>query len=268
MIKKILLGLVGFSVALYVGLCGYLFVTQRSAIYQPHLTAPDGLTGYIALAVTVPGIGVMHDWSLPAAADQPTVIFFHGNGASTTSFSEVGARLHVHGWGVILAGYPGYSGNPGTPSESALMADARATIAALARGSRVIVWGHSLGSGVASRMASEGRVAGVVLESPYTALPDIAARLYPYIPVRLLMLDKFDTQSLVGRIDVPVLIFHSTDDSEVPFTMGETLAHELGTRATFVRMEGVGHYPHHRDLTGIVVKWAQDHHLTKVAPGS
>src|SRR4029077_12677166 len=167
--------------------------------------------------------------------------------------------------GVVLAGYPGFSGNPGTPSEDALMSAARATIAALPQGSRIIVWGHSLGSGVAARMASEGRAAGLVLEAPYTALPDIAARLYPYIPVRPLMLDTFDTQSLVDRIKVPVLIFHSTDDGEVPFVMGETLAREWGARATFVRMQGVGHYPHRRDLTGTVVEWAQDHQLTLAA---
>jgi hypothetical protein len=262
MIRKILLGLVSFGVALYVALCGYLFATQRSAIYLPHLTAPDSPAGYAALNVTVPGIGVMHDWSLPADGGQPVVIFFHGNAATTTAFSDVGASLHARGWGVVLAGYPGYSGNPGTPSEDALMADARATIAALPRGSRIIVWGHSLGSGVAARMASEGRAAGLVLEAPYTALPDIAARLYPYIPVRLLMLDKFDTASLADRIKVPVLIFHSTDDPEVPFAMGESLAHELGPRATFVRMKGAGHHPHRRDLTGLVVKWVQDQQLT------
>src|SRR5215475_2150546 len=146
MAKKILLGLAGLCAAFYVALCGYLFITQRSAIYRPHLTTPDAPAGYTALNVAVPGIGVLHDWSLPAMAGQPTVIFFHGNAATTTAFSDLGDSLHARGWGVVLAGYPGYSGNPGAPSEDSLMAAARATIAALPRGSRVIVWGHSLGS--------------------------------------------------------------------------------------------------------------------------
>jgi hypothetical protein len=164
---------------------------------------------------------------------------------------------------VVLASYPGFSGNPGKPSEDALMADARATVAAVAkRGGPIIVWGHSLGSGVAARMAGEGRAAGLVLESPYTSLPDVGALAYPYIPVHLLMLDRFDTLSLAPRIHVPVLIFHSTDDDQIPFAMGESLACAFGARATFVRMQGLGHYPHHQDLSGMLIQWARDHCIT------
>ena len=85
--------------------------------------------------------------------------------------------------------------------------------------------------------------------------------IYPWIPVHLLMLDKFDTASLVDRITVPVLIFHSTDDPQIPFAMGETLAHAFNRgvllHATFVSLHGAGHYPHHQDITGHVIEWAQ-----------
>jgi pimeloyl-ACP methyl ester carboxylesterase len=111
-------------------------------------------------------------------------------------------------------------------------------------------------------MASEGRAAGLVLEAPYTSLPDVGALVYPYIPVHWLMLDRFDTAALAGRIPVPVLIFHSADDPQIPFAMGETLARKFGARASLVKMQGVGHYPHHADLSGTVVQWAQDHCIT------
>ncbi len=253
--RKVLLGLAGVGLALYCGLCGYLFAVQRSLIYFPR-PAAAAPADYAALAVDVPGIGVLRDWQLPAKPGQPTMIFFHGNGAGTTYFREFGMRLHAQGWGVVLAAYPGYSGNPGTPTEDNLIAAARATIAA-AHADRVILWGHSLGSGVAARMAAEGRALGLVLEAPYTALPDVAAMVYPYIPVHLLMRDRFDTLSLADRITVPVLIFHSTDDPQIPFAMGARLARAFSPHSCLVRMQGAGHYPHQIDLSGMVTEWAR-----------
>ena len=265
--RTILLSLAVLGAALYVGLCGYLFAVQRQAIYQPPQTVPDSPppgSGYSTFEVRVPDVGVIKDWWVPPAAGMPTVIFFHGNAGDRTSFLELGLLLHRQGWGAVLASYPGYAGNPGKPSESTLLADARATIAAV-KSRPVIVWGHSLGSGVAAQMASEGLAAGLVLESPYTSLPDVAARIYPYIPVHWLMLDRFNTSALVDKITVPVLIFHGVDDPQIPFAMGQQLADAWGQRAALVRLEGVGHYPHRIDLSGTVVQWAQDHCIASEA---
>ena len=261
--RTILLALAAVAVALYVALCGYLFVNQRQAIYLPRpivLDDPPPGSGYATLDVAVPGTGTIKTWWMrSAAAGMPTVVFFHGNAGDRTSFLELGVALHRKGWGAVLASYPGYSGNPGQPSEASLLAVARATIAAIgSQAGPVIVWGHSLGSGVAARMAGEGRAAGLVLELPYTSLPDVAALIYPYIPVHLLMLDRFETRALVPKITVQVLIFHGADDPQIPFAMGRALADALGDRATMVRLEGVGHYPHQLDLSGTVVQWAQD----------
>jgi len=265
--RTIVLALACVAVALYVGLCSYLFAGQRDAIYHPRPTVlgdPPSGSGYVTLDVTVPDIGVIKDWWMPPASPgMPTVVFFHGNAGDRTAFLELGGLLHRRGWGAVLASYPGYSGNPGHPSESALLADARATIAAITpRTGPVIVWGHSLGSGVAARMASEGRAAGLVLESPYTSLPDVAALIYPYIPVHWLMLDRFDTLALVEKITVPVLIFHGADDPQIPYAMGRALAEALGPRATLIRLEGVGHNPHQIDLSGTLIQWAQQHCIT------
>jgi hypothetical protein len=270
-LRAILLVPLSFAIILYVAVCGLLFVEQRHLIYFPDdivLDAPPAGSAYSLLPVPEPGLGVIKAWWLPPASRTlPTVVFFHGNASSRADFMELGATLHSHGWGVVLASYRGYSGNPGTPSEDGLLADARATLATVApHVGPIIVWGHSLGSGVAARMASEGRAAGLVLESPYTALPDVAARLYPFVPVHLLMLDRFDTRSLVGRIRVPVLIFHSTDDPQIPFAMGQTLADEFGERATFIKMEGMGHYPHQANLSGTVLRWAQGHCIGGCTP--
>lgn len=263
-IKTHFLGLVCAAAAAYLGLCGLLFVEQRRLVFQPDTIVLDGSppgSGYETLAVSVPGLGILKDWWIPpSSAEMPTVIFFHGNASSRADFMTLGNTLHRRGWGAVLASYRGYSGNPGSPSEAGLMSDARATIAAVAhRAGPIIVWGHSLGSGVAARMASEGLAAGLVLESPYTSIAEIGARQFSYVPVRLLSRDPFDTLALVDRIKVPVLIFHSEDDPQIPFAMGRELANRLGQRAMFVPMKGLGHYPHQADLSPMVVQWAMSH---------
>jgi len=256
-----LLGVVAVALIGYLAVCGYLYVEQRHIIFQPTglvLGAPPAGSGYQTLDVEVPGLGRLTDWWAPPSSPQvPTVVFFHGNASDRTEFMVQGDLLRKRGWGVVLASYRGYSGNPGQPTEAGFMDDARATLVAIApRVGPIIVWGHSLGSGVAARMAAEGRAQGLVLEAPYTSITDVAAERYPYVPVRWLLLDRFDTRALLSRIQVPVLIFHSRDDPTIPFAMGQSLAGQLGPRATFVAMDGVGHEPHHRDLSGLVTAWA------------
>lgn len=261
-----LIGILAVGLAGYVGLCGYLFAEQRHILYRSHAARLAGQaagSGYQPLDIREPGLGAIRDWwAPPSSRATPTVVFFHGNGCNVDEFATQAGFYRQRGWGVVLASYRGYSGNPGRPTEAGLMADARAALAAVSsRVGPVIVWGHSLGSGVAAQMASEGRASGLVLEAPYTSVTDLAARRYSYVPVRLLLLDRFDTRALVGRIKVPVLIFHSTDDPTIPFAMGQELAERLGARATLVRLNGVGHQPHELDLSDVVVQWAYARHI-------
>jgi fermentation-respiration switch protein FrsA (DUF1100 family) len=104
-----------------------------------------------------------------------------------------------------------------------------------------VVWGQSLGTGVAARMAAEGRASGLILQSPYTSIVDVAAMEYPLIPVRLLDTDPFNTLSLLPKIRTPVLIIHGTNDWIVPFWMGKRLQSGLGHEATLVPIEHGGH---------------------------
>jgi len=263
---------IGATVLLgYLGVCGYLFAEQRELLFRPQAAwqhAPPAGSDYQALSVSVPGVGMITDWWIPPrAAILPTLVFFHGNGSDRSDFMKQGEAFNRLGWGVLLASYPGYSGNPGAPTEATLTEAARASVAAVDnRVGPIIVWGHSLGSGVAARVASEGRAAGLVLEAPYTSIVDVAADAYPYVPVRWLIRDRFDTHALLDRIKVPVLIFHSTDDPQIPYRMGEQLAAQLGKRATMVRLEGAGHYPHARDLSDTVVRWAREQGLAVDKP--
>jgi pimeloyl-ACP methyl ester carboxylesterase len=180
--------------------------------------------------------------SAPPDKGKATVVFFYGNAGTLSDFAGLGEDLHQKGYGVVLGSYRGYSRNPGDPSEEGLFADARAILGALPRGhGPVVVWGQSLGTGVAARMAAEGRASGLVLQSPYTSIVDIAAMAYPLFPVRLLDTDPFDTLSLTPKIKIPVLIIHGTDDWTVPFWMGERLKGRFGRAATFVPIAHGGH---------------------------
>jgi fermentation-respiration switch protein FrsA (DUF1100 family) len=259
-IKRWCVGVVAVLAAGYLAICGYLYAEQRHLVFLPSgipLKDPPAGSGYASLDVRVPGLGTLTDWWIPPSSKSlPTIVFFHGNGSDRSDFLAQGESFHRSGWGVVLASYRGYSGNPGSPTEAGLMDDARATLATVApRVGAIIVWGHSLGSGVAVRMAAEGRASGVVLEAPYTSITDVAAEEYPYIPVRWLLLDRFDSESVIAKIRVPVLIIHSDDDPVIPFRMGRTLADRLGPRATLVRLDGFGHVPHSRDLSATVIEW-------------
>jgi pimeloyl-ACP methyl ester carboxylesterase len=258
---KIAFLLLRFAVFAYVACCAFLFFYQRKLLYLP----PAQVLGeapadsiYRTMTVEVPGVGKITNWiAAPAGADLPTVVFFHGNGADRTDFAQTGARLHRLGWGVVLASYPGYSGNPGTPSEESLMAAARGTLEALGHPpGGVLLWGHSLGSGVAARMASEGRARGLILEAPYTSAIDVAAASFRIFPVRLMMRDSYDTRSLVPSIQVPVLIIHADGDPLIPFAMGKELAGRFGAQAELYPLHAHSHYPHaEEDLSGTAEAW-------------
>jgi hypothetical protein len=131
------------------------------------------------------------------------------------------------GYGVVLAAYPGYGGNPGQPTETSLHAAGSGTLASLAAqgidAGRVVLWGESLGGGVATRLAVEQRVAGVILQAPFTSVADRAQELYPIIPARRLTLDRFEILPRIAAIDAPLLVIHGEEDRIVPAGHGRQI---------------------------------------------
>jgi fermentation-respiration switch protein FrsA (DUF1100 family) len=129
--------------------------------------------------------------------------------------------------GILMPEYRGYGGNPGEPSEDGFVRDAEAALTFLKREGlapdRIIVYGESIGSGVATRVASERPVTAVVLESPFTSLTAMAARHYPWLPVGRLLQDRFDSASRIGRVRAPLLVLQGGRDTIVPPEMGRAL---------------------------------------------
>lgn len=227
---------VAVVIVAYLALVALLFLFQRGLLYHPSASVPtpaDSGVGEMRVVGlrTEDGL-ILQSWYAPArAAGGPVVVYFCGNAGHIGYRAFKVRRLLDAGFGTLLVGYRGYGGNPGRPTEAGLYADGRAALRFLAGegvpADRIVLYGESLGSGVAVRMAWEqagiGPVAAVVLETPYTSIADVAAWHYPMVPARLLIRDRFDALAAIGAISAPLLVFHAHDDGIIPIALARRL---------------------------------------------
>jgi hypothetical protein len=183
-------------------------------------------------------------WHVPAKPGHAVVIYFPGNGDFLAGLVSRFRGIVSDGTGLVALSYRGYAGSSGRPSERGLLLDAAAAYAfAAARygADRIVVWGFSLGSGVAVALAADQPVGKVILEAPYTSIADVAGSLVRFVPVRWLLRDQFRSDEWVARVTAPLLIMHGARDSTIPISFGErlfALAHEP---KQFVRFPDGGH---------------------------
>ena len=172
------------------------------------------------------------------------VLFFLGNGDFLAGRVSRFKGITADGTGLVALSYRGYAGSTGAPSEQGLLQDAAAAYAFATErydAKRIVAWGFSLGTGVAVAIASEHPVGKLILEAPYTSTVDVAASLFRFVPIRLLMRDQFHSDQRIARVAAPLLIMHGTNDPAIPITFGErlfALAHEP---KKLVRFPGGGH---------------------------
>ena len=207
------------------------YLGQRKLMYvpDPQRISPRsaGLAGVEErLIETADGERVVA-WRAAAAPGQPTVLYFHGNAGHLAARAERIRAFQQAGWGVLMMSYRGYSGSTGSPSETANIADARLAYAMLARegviGDALIVYGESLGTGVAIKLACEHAVGMLVLDSPFTSMVDMAVRVYPFLPSRQLLSDRYESDRDLPGVKAPVLVMHGARDQVVPVTMGREM---------------------------------------------
>lgn len=207
-----------------------MFVFQRSFMYFPDTTKPEPIDGMQAVNFLTSDEINISGWFVPTAQrSDKVIVFFHGN-AGHAAHRIYKAALYVHaGYSVMLAEYRGYGGNEGRPTEEGFYKDARAQIDYLINQKgyseeQIILYGESIGSGVAVQMAQEYKgVHALILETPFSSMVDVAMKRYFYVPVRLLLLDRYDSASKISSIDMPVLIGHGKKDNVVPYASARHL---------------------------------------------
>src|SRR5882757_11043939 len=236
------------AVTSYIAVVALLYFGQRTIQYFPEAfrttPAAAGLPQAEEITLdTADGERVIV-WHMPPRGDQPVVLYLHGNGASLRWRLDRFRALTADGSGLVALSYRGYGGSSGRPTEAGLLADAGAAYAfALARypAERIVLWGESLGTGVAIALAAEKPVARVILESPFSSAVDIAARRYWFVPVRWLMKDQFRSDLRIGKVTAPVLVLHGERDTVVPIGLAERLYALITAPKRFVRIPTGGH---------------------------
>lgn len=225
---------------LYVGFAAVLYLKQRSLMYFPetiHTTpAQAGLPQAKEVPLTASDGVHITAWFVAPQDGKPVIVFFHGNGGALRYSVPRFRQLISAGIGLVALEYRGYGGNSGTPSEHGLIADGDAAYAfAAARYPvrQIVLWGQSLGSGVAVAVAAKKPVGRLILEAPFTSAAAVASIRYWYMPVRLLMKDQFHSDRRIRKVTAPLLILHGARDHVVPYAMGERMF-ELANKPKYI----------------------------------
>jgi uncharacterized protein len=226
---------VGIIIAAYVGLLALMYFTQRSLMYHPgkEMASPmvSGVPEMVAINLKNDEGMKIVSWYKASSTNKPTLVYFQGNAGTIADRNHKVRPFIDHGIGVILVGYRGYGNNPGSPTEEGLYADAATALEFLSRTgikpNHWILYGESLGTGIAVEMAkrygADTPAAALILEAPFTSMVDAGKSHYSWLPVNMLLKDRYDSLSKINSINVPLLIIHGTDDNVVPMTLGQKL---------------------------------------------
>jgi fermentation-respiration switch protein FrsA (DUF1100 family) len=240
---RLALAVLGAYLVVVVAACTF----QRSLLYfpDPHATAPDpaGPPMQVVNLKTRDGETLIA-WFLPPKAGEPVILHFGGNGDSLIGQENRWRQIADAGVGVLGVAYRGYSGSTGHPSEAGLHMDAEAAyvwLAARYPAGDIVIMGHSLGTGVATALAAEHPARALILESPFTSAVDVGAERMPWLPVRLMMWDRFDSTTWIGKVRAPVLIVHGDRDEVIDYRFGRALFAQAREPKTFVRIAGGMH---------------------------
>ncbi len=233
----------------YLALCLVVYLTQAKLIYFPG-PAPRTTPGEFGLEfrelefLSTDGVR-LHGWFLPVKDAHGAVLVSHGNAGSIEGRIELARAFLELGWAVLLYDYRGYGKSAGQPDEEGTYKDAEAAHEHLTSvegfaSERVVLYGESLGAGVALELARRRPCAAVICESAFTSLPDVGAKAYPFLPVRLLARFRYDNVAKVAELGVPLLLIHSPADEIVPIEHGRRLLEAARAPKRLLLTEG-GH---------------------------
>ena len=229
--RRNLLQLVFIILFLYFFVLLFLYFYQRNLIYHPNENNYSGdkisvdiKKVKIKTSDNIELLGWYHEKNLK---DFKTLIYFHGNAGSLENRIHKLNHFEEMNINFLIIAWRGFSGNKGTPSEQGLYEDGKSAINWLIKKGveekNLIIYGESLGTGVATQLAQNNNFAGIILETPFTSMVHAAKIFYPYVPVNLILKDKFENYKKIKNINSPILVMHGEADQIVPFSMGKKI---------------------------------------------
>ena len=237
----IVLGLV------YLGLILMVYLYQQRLVFIPSREVSEtpetiGLD-YEAVEFEAEDGVCLTGWFVPAADAGATVLFCHGNAGNISHRLDTIRILHDLKLNTFIFDYRGYGDSGGKPGETGTYRDAEAAWRLLKRDKtippeNIVIMGRSLGGAVAAWLAIAHSPGALIIESSFTSIPDMGARLYPWLPVRLLSRFSYSTESRLRKITCPVLVIHSPDDDIVPYEFGRRLFAAANEPKEFIEIFG------------------------------
>lgn len=237
------------AVCLYLAVGGALYVFQRRLMYLPdktHYRPGDvGLTDTSEVFIETADGERLQAWYSAPGKNRPVVIYLHGNAGSIAGRADRLAFLQQHRLGVLLVSFRGYGASTGSPSQAGLVNDGLAAydwlVAKGAAEKDIVILGESLGTGVATKVAIRRKVAGLVLEAPFTSTVNVAKKRYWWLPVGLLLKDQFDSLAIIAKVNTPVMIVHGTRDEITDVSNAKVLFEAARQPKTLRLVEGASH---------------------------
>lgn len=227
-LKLFLVEFLGVALVGYIAVLVLLYTYQRDMIYFPPavngLEDHADLKGFKAIEVRTDDEITLKAYFVPPAKNKPIILLFHGNANAPAWEAFKVSALREKGYGALLATYRGYAGNPGAPSQAGLFKDGEAYMAWLKRNylsAPVVLYGQSLGSGVAVELAVHHKIAALILEVPFYSALSVAQRAYPYIlRMDLLMKDPYRNDLKIKDVKAPILFLLAGQDEVVSLQSG------------------------------------------------
>lgn len=240
------------AAALYGALSLALYLMQDRLIYYPEVpsreyeaTPAQFNMNFETVTLTASDGVLLTAWYVPAKSPRDVVLFAHGNAGNISHRLDAIRLFHDMGLSVFIFDYRGYGQSAGKPDEEGTYRDAESawqylTVIRNIAPEHIVIFGESLGTSIAAHLAAQHQPGALILASAFTAMPELAADLYPYFPARWLVRSRYDTLHHLKDVHAPVLIAHSREDEIIPFRHGQTLFRAAHEPRQFLELRG-GH---------------------------
>ena len=214
----------------YVSITVVLYFFQRKLLYHPfnaQITGKGLIHNFETISFNTSDNLKLKGWFHLKNSNKKTILFLHGNAGNLDNRIDKLNSLGNMDVNFLIIAWRGYSGNPGNPSEVGLYKDALGALKWLNEkgisNDKIILYGESLGTAVATEVGQNNNFAGIILEAPFTSMVDMGQKIYPIFPVKFLLKDKYESKNKIKNIKSPILVLHGRKDKIVPFYMGEKI---------------------------------------------